>query len=179
MITFVELLKTFSLLLLPLLIIVIICYGLAKRVPVYEAFVEGAKDGVKTGLNIIPYLVAIIAAVSMFRASGLLDLTAVKLAPVLNFCHIPPDILPVMFTRSLSGSATLGLLSEIISATGVDSYASTLAAVMIGSSETTFYVLAVYFGSVGIKKFRHALLAGLIADFAGILAAVFVSYLVF
>ena len=163
-----------SLYILPIMILSILSLGMVKKVPVYEEFIEGAKDGFKVAVSIIPYLVAIIVAVSMFKASGILDILK-------NFANsfIPPDIIPIIFTRSLSGSATLGLFSEIAKNLGPDSYVTKLAAIMVGSSETTFYVLAVYFGSVGIKKVRYALLTGLLADFIGIVAAVVVARMFF
>ena len=173
------LLQTVSIWIIPVLILAVLIIGIVKKVPVYEEFVTGAKDGVKVGLDIIPYLVAIIVAVSMFRASGIMDFIAVKFASILSLLHVPSDVLPILFTRSLSGSATLGLLVDVIKSTGANSYATTLAAVMLGSSETTFYVLAVYFGSVGIKKYRHALAAGVLADIFGIIMAVLVCNLFF
>ena len=163
-----------SLLILPIMILFILTAGLIKKVPVYEEFIEGAKDGFKVSVSIIPYLVAIIVAVSMFRASGILDCMT-KISSNI----IPPDIIPIIFTRSLSGTATLGLFSEIAHKLGPDSYVTKLAAVMVGSSETTFYVLAVYFGSIGIKKFKYALLTGLIADFTGIVLAIWAARLFF
>ena len=174
-----EIIQQISIWILPALILAILFIGIVRKVPVYEHFVEGAKDGVKTGLNIIPYLVAIIGAVSMFRASGILDFIAVKFSALFNLLHIPADVLPILVTRSLSGSATLGLLNDVIQNTGTASYATLLAAVMIGSSETTFYVLSVYFGAVGIKKYRHALLAGVLADIAGIILAIAVCNILF
>lgn len=163
-----------SLYILPIMILSILSLGMAKKVPVYEEFIEGAKDGFKVAVSIIPYLVAIIVAVSMFKASGILDILK-------NFANsfIPPDIIPIIFTRSLSGSATLGLFSEIAKNLGPDSYVTKLAAIMVGSSETTFYVLAVYFGSIGIKKYRYALLTGIIADITGIVLAILVARMFF
>lgn len=163
-----------SLYILPIMILAILCVGLIKKVPVYEEFIEGAKDGFKVSVSIIPYLVAIMVDVSMFKACGAMDL-------IKNFVgdFIPADIVPIMLTRSLSGSATLGLFSDIANNFGPDAYVTKLAAVMVGSSETTFYVLAVYFGSIGIKKFRYALLTGIIADFTGIVLAILVSRLFF
>ncbi len=163
-----------SLLILPILILLILTAGLIKKVPVYEEFIEGAKDGFKVSVSIIPYLVAIIVAVSMFRASGILDYLS-KIGSSL----IPPDIIPIIFTRSLSGAATLGIFADIADKLGPDSYVTKLAAIMVGSSETTFYVLAVYFGSIGIKKFRYAILTGLIADFTGIVLAIWVARMFF
>lgn len=168
-----------SLYALPFIILVILTVGLVKKVPVYEEFTEGAKDGFHVAVNIIPYLVAIIVGISMFRASGAMDSIATVLAPMLSKLNIPVDALPVMITRSLSGSATLGLFTEIAQKLGPNAYATKLCAVIVGSSETTFYVLSVYFGAVGIKKFRYALLVGLLADFIGIIAAVLVCSWIF
>ncbi len=168
-----------SLWMLPAILILILTLGLIKRVPIYEVFTEGAKEGFKVSVNIIPYLVAIIVSISMLRASGIIELTGEVLSPLLAHFNIPADILPVMIVRSLSGSAALGIFSDIAHNLGPDNYATTLAAVMVGSSETTFYVLAVYFGAVGISKLRYALLVGLLADLVGIIAAVTVCNLMF
>jgi len=166
--------EKFSLYILPLMILFILSAALIKKVPVYEEFVEGAKDGFKVSVSIIPYLVAIMVGVSMFRASGAMDVLKTFAGTL-----VPPEIIPVILTRSLSGSATLGLFSDIVSTLGPDSYVTKLAAVMIGSSETTFYVLSVYFGSVGIKKFRYAILTGIIADVISIVLAIWVARLFF
>ncbi len=168
-----------SLYILPLMILGILLAGIIKKVPVYEEFVEGAKDGFKVSVTIIPYLVAIIVGISMFKASGGIDLITSGIGSLLSKLSIPVDIIPIMITRSLSGSATLGLFSDIVTTHGTDSYITKLAAIMVGSSETTFYVLAVYFGSIGIKKYRYALLTGIIADITGIVLAVFVARLFF
>ena len=168
-----------SLSILPILILLILTLGIFKRVPVYEEFIEGAKDGFKVSITIIPYLVALIVAISMFRASGALEWIATAFSPILNSLEIPTDIIPVMFTRSLSGSATLGIFSEIASNYGGEAFITKLAGVMVGSSETTFYVLSVYFGAIGIKKFRYALLTGIIADIIGIVLAIWVARLFF
>lgn len=159
---------------IPVILFVILTLGLVKKVPIYEEFTEGAKDGFKVAVNIIPYLVAIIVGVSMLRASGVIDMLARFSAPVLHKFMIPIEALPVMIVRSLSGAAALGLFSDIAHHFGPDSYAAKLCAVIVGSSETTFYVLAVYFGSVGIKKLRYAMLTGIIADIIGVVAAIIV-----
>lgn len=171
-----EVLELISLWLIPVVILVVFLVGFFKKLPVYELFVEGAKDGVKIGFNIFPYLLAIIIAVSMFRACGFVEFIGLHFAKFLNFCHVPVDVLPIMIVRSLSGSAVLGVLSDVATSCGVESYATRLAAIMTGSSETTLYVLAVYFGAVGIRKYRYALLTGLLADFVGIVVAVLVTY---
>lgn len=164
---------------LPAILLLILTMGLFKKVPLYETFTDGAKDGFKVAVNIIPYLVAIIVAISMFRASGIIDMMASGLQPLLAYFNVPADTIPIMFVRSLSGSAALGVFSDIANNLGPDDYATKLSAVMVGSSETTFYVLAVYFGAVGISKLRYALLVGLLADFIGIVAAVSVCNMMF
>ena len=168
-----------SLYALPFIIVLILTLAIFKKVPVYEEFTEGAKDGFKVAVNIIPYLVAIIVGISMFRASGAMDSLAGMLAPMLNHFSVPADSLPIMITRSLSGSATLGLFTDIANKFGPDAYVTKLCAVIVGSSETTFYVLSVYFGSIGIKKFRYAIAVGLLADIIGIIGAVLVCSWVF
>ena len=170
-----SILSQISNFILPGLILFILIYAVIKKVNIYETFIDGAKDGLKTSIKIIPYLMAIIVAVGMFRASGAIDVIANLLKTPLSYFNIPADILPIMIVRSLSGSANLGVLSDIVTNVGANTYTAKLAAVMVGSSETTFYVLAVYFGAVGIKKVRYALLTGLLADAAGIIAAIFVA----
>jgi len=164
---------------IPGLIVIIPAYGLIKKVKVYEVFVEGAKDGFKIGVRIIPYLVAILVAIGMFRASGALDLLLHFLSPVLNAIGFPPENVPLALMRPLSGSGSLGLLTDLVNHYGADSIFAKIGATMFGSTETTFYVLAVYFGSVGVTKSRHALAAGLIADAAGILSAVYICRFIF
>ena len=164
---------------LPVILLLILTMGLFKKVPLYETFTEGAKDGFKVAVNIIPYLVAIIVAISMFRASGIIEMLGSALRPILAHFNIPADTIPIILVRSLSGSAALGVFSDIANTLGPDDYATKLSAVMVGSSETTFYVLAVYFGAVGISKLRYALIVGLLADFIGIVAAVSVCNMMF
>ena len=168
-------LQTISEYILPVCIIAIIITALIKKVSCYEAFIEGAKDGFKVSISLIPYLVAIMVAISMFRASGSINLLSTMLNGILTKFQIPVDSLPIMLTRSLSGSATIGLFTEIATKHGAEAYATKLCAVMVGSSETTFYVLSVYFGAVGIIKFRHSIITGLLADAVGIILAIAVS----
>lgn len=172
--SFQSIMNLISLWTLPLILIIILTVGMVKKVPIYESFTEGAKDGFKVAINIIPYLVAIIVAITMLRASGTIDYLGNLLSGIMSKLSVPVDVLPIMIVRSLSGSAALGIFSDIANNLGPDSYATKLAAVIVGSSETTFYVLAVYFGSVGISKVRYALLTGLLADFIGIVAAILV-----
>jgi len=167
----VDLLSVFV---LPVIIIGFPLYGLWKRVPVYEEFVTGAKEGFQVAVNIIPYLVAILFAVAMFRASGAMDFFVEGLRPVLAPLGIPPEILPMAITRPLTGSGSAGIMLDLINRYSADSLIVKTAATMFGSTETTFYVVAVYFGAVNVKKTRHAVPAGLSADFAAMLLAVYV-----
>lgn len=170
-----EIIITISSWIIPAIVLLTLLTGIIKKIPVYETFIDGAKDGLKVSYNIFPYLLAIIVAVSMLRASGAIEILGQLLSSFLNATNIPVDILPIMIIRSLSGSAVLGLFSDIATNYGPESYVTKLAAIMVGSSETTFYVLTVYFGAIGIKKFRHALCAGIFADIIGIVAAVLVA----
>ena len=176
---FQSIMNNLSLWALPSIVLLILTMGLVKKVPLYEVFTDGAKDGFKVAVNIIPYLVAIIVGISMFRACGIIEWLGQVCAPVLAIFNVPADTIPIMIVRSLSGSAALGVFSDIANSTDVNSYAIKLAAIMVGSSETTFYVLAVYFGAVGISKLRYALLVGLLADLIGIVAAILVCNLMF
>ena len=165
---------------IPLMLVMIPFYGLVfRKVKVYESFVEGAKDGFDIAVRIIPYLVAILVAIGMFRASGALEILLTTMAPLLTYIGFPPENLPLALMRPLSGSGSLGLLTDLINEHGPDSLIAKIGATMFGSTETTFYVLAVYFGSVGIRKTRHALVAGLFADLVGVLSAVFFCQLFF
>jgi len=164
---------------IPLLLAGMLGYALLRRVKVYEAFVEGAKEGFDVGVKIIPYLVAILVAVGMFRASGALHALGTLLHPVLSALGIPVDVLPMAIVRPLSGGASLGIVGQVLKADGPNSMAGRMVSVMAGSTETTFYVLAVYFGAIGIKKVRHTLPAALLADIAGMAAAILMVRLMF
>jgi spore maturation protein B len=154
-------------------------YGHLKGVKVYESFVSGAKGGFDVAVLIIPYLVAILVAVGMFRASGAMDLLTSWLPAFTATLGLTPDVITLAFLRPLSGGASLGVLGEIIARHGADSYQARLAGVICGSTETTLYVLAVYFGAVSVTKTRYALHAGLVADAAGFAASVLVCRLFF
>jgi spore maturation protein SpmA len=156
----------------PVLIVGMLTFGFVRGVKVYEVFVTGAKDGFETAMRIIPYMVAILSIVAMFRASGGIDIISTVLAPVCNLFGVPPEVMPLAMLRSLSGSGAFAFLGELSKTHGPDSHIGQLAATMQGTSETTFYVLAVYFGSVGVTRVRHALACGIIADVSGVVAAV-------
>ncbi|MCH8096878.1 MAG: spore maturation protein [Proteobacteria bacterium] len=166
---------------IPGIMIGLLGFGAARKVRVYEVFVEGAKDGFLVAVRIIPYLVAILVAVGMFRSSGALDVMVAAISPVTSLFGLPGEALPMALLRPLSGSGAYGVLASIINdpAVGPDSYVGYLVSTFQGSTETTFYVIAVYFGAVQIKRIRHALWAGLTADVVGIAAAVFICSLLF
>jgi len=164
---------------IPFFLLSVPLYGAAKKVKVYESFVEGAKEGFQIGVRIIPYLVAILVAVGMLRGAGAIDLLSVWLDPVMRLIGIPAEILPLAIMRPLSGSGSMGIVAELIKAHGPDSFIGRLAASAYASTETTFYVLAVYFGAVGIKKVRYAIVSGLIADVVSLIAAVIVCRIAF
>lgn len=164
---------------IPLMLVGFPLYGLYKRVPVYESFVEGAKEGFGVAVRIIPYLVAILFAIGMFRASGAMDFLTEALRPVLALVGFPAEVLPMAIIRPLTGSGSAAVLAEMISVYGEDSLFVKMAAVMFGSTETTLYVVAVYFGAVNIRRTRHAVPAGLTADFAAMLVAVWTVRLLF
>lgn len=164
------------------IIIGFIIAGMRKRINVYDAFVEGAKEGFTTAVRIIPYLVAILVGIGVFRASGCMDYLIRGVAKLTELCGINSDFvgaLPTALMKPLSGSGARGLMVDAMSTYGADSFIGRMACVFQGSTDTTFYILAVYFGSVGITRTRHAVPCGLLADLAGVLAAIFICYLFF
>lgn len=164
---------------IPVLLAGVPVIALARRVNVYSAFVEGAKQGFETAVRIIPPLVAILVALGMLRASGAMDAFTRALAPVLGPLGVPASVVPMIVVRPLSGGGALGVVGDVLRSEGPDGYAGRLVSVMAGSTETTFYVLAVYMGAVGISRYRHALPAALLADLTGFTAAVIVVRLIF
>lgn len=166
---------------IPGLMVALLGFGMSRGVRVYEVFVDGAKDGFQVAIRIIPYLVAILVAVGMFRASGAMELLIHPLGIVTELIGLPAEALPMALLRPLSGSGAYGILASILSdpATGPDTYVGFLVSTFQGSTETTFYVLAVYFGAVNIRRIRHALAAGLTADIAGVAAAVAICAIMF
>ncbi len=159
---------------IPVLLAGIPLLAVARRVKVYPAFVGGAKEGFETAVRILPPLVAIFVALAMLRASGAMDALTRALAPLTAAAGIPASVVPMLLVRPLSGGGALGVVGDVLRSDGPDSYAGRLVSVMAGSTETTFYVLAVYMGAAGITRYRHALPAGLIADLAGFAASVVV-----
>lgn len=169
----------FSSYVLPVLLSTVAVYGMGKKVDVYSALTHGAEEGLTVLLHIIPALVGLLTAVSMFRASGALDWFAGLCAPLLNSFGIPPETTPMMLIRPVSGSGAVAVASDLIMTHGPDSYEGRVAAVMLGSTETTFYTIAVYFGSAGIVRTRHTIPAALAADLTGFLASALAVRLLF
>ncbi len=176
---FVRLVDAISKLSVPFLLSIFPLYAILRHVKVYEEFVDGAKEGFDVAIRIIPYLVAIIVAIGMFRAAGGIDMISHALGPIMSAIKFPPELLPMVLMRPLSGSGTLGMFAELVKQYGPDSLISRTGGTIYGSTETTFYVLAVYFGSVGIKRTRYALLAGLTADIVGTFASVYICRWIF
>ena len=174
-----EAISILSYFVLPTLIVGFPLYGLIKGVRVYEEFVEGAKEGFDVAVTIIPYLVASLFAIGMFRASGAMDFLIGALDPVLGLIGVPAEVLPMAIIRPLTGSGSAAIVADMINQFGEDSLFVKMAATMFGSTETTFYVIAVYFGAVNIRETRHAVPAGLFADLVGVLASVYVVKLLF
>jgi spore maturation protein B len=169
-----EVLAAISLWAIPLMLAGIPLYAMIRKVKVYPAFVEGAKQGFETGVRIIPPLVAVLVALGMLKASGAMPAAASLLAPITGPLGIPANVIPMILVRPLSGGGALGVVGDVLRTDGPDSYAGRLVSVMAGSTETTFYVLAVYMGSVAITRYRHALPAALLADAAGFTASILV-----
>ena len=161
---FRALINIISVVAIPLMFLIFLGWGLVKKVKVYEVFVEGAKDGFNVAIRIIPYLVAMLVAIGIFRASGALELMIAVLGPATNLIGMPPETLAMALMRPLSGSGSLGIMTELMKVHGPDSLIGIMASTMYGSSETTFYVLAVYFGAVGVKNTRHAVPTGLLGS---------------
>lgn len=174
-----TILQVISIAAIPALIVFILTYAALKGVKIYEVFVEGAKEGFQVAVRIIPYLVAMLVAIGIFRAGGAMEMLGTLVGPVTNLIGMDPEVLPLAILRPLSGSGALGVMSELVTTHGPDSLIGRMASVMMGSTETTFYVMAVYFGSVSVYRTRHAIPGGLIADVVGLLAAVFVTNLFF
>lgn len=171
--------NTVSVMAIPAIIFIFVGYGAYKKVNVYEKFIEGAKEGFNIAVKIIPYLVAMLVAIGIFRAGGGMKILTNILSPLTGLIGMPAEVMPMALMRPLSGSGSLGIMTDLISVHGPDSFIGILASTIFGSTETTFYVIAVYFGAVNIKKTRHALAAGLMADIAGVLGALFIVKLLF
>ena len=161
----------------PVIMAVIILSGLINKVKIFDAFTTGAKEGLKVSFNVFPSLLGLMTAVAMLKASGVLELISIPLKPLLNFIGMPKEVLPLALMRPVSGSGAISILTDILNTSGPDSFAGKCASVIMGSTETTFYTLAVYFGVVNITKTRHTLRCALTADLVGIISAVMFTQL--
>lgn len=159
---------------IPLTLLLVPLVAMLRGVSVFEAFVEGASQGFATAIKTIPYLVAMLVAISIFRASGAMEVLVYILSPLLNPLGFPAEVLPHAVMRPLSGGAALGIATDLIATHGPDSFIGRLVSTMQGSTDTTFYVLTLYFGSVGITRYRYAIISGLAADFTSLAASVFI-----
>lgn len=173
-----DILGTFSIIFLPLLITVILLYGISKKTPIYDVFIEGAKEGLKTCIDILPFIIGIFIAIEALTSSGAMDFIEKISKPVFDFLRIPEDLISLIFLRPVSGSGSLVVAERIMQEVGPDSFAGRAAGVMVGSCETIFYVLALYFGVTSVKKMRHAFLAGLTGYIAGIFASVYICQII-
>jgi spore maturation protein B len=172
-------LEAISLWAVPVLLVLIPFVGLIRKVRVYDVFIEGAKEGFDVGVKIIPFLVGILVAIGMFRGSGAMELLTRALQPVATATGFPAELIPLTILRSLTGSGSLAFTTDLIKTHGPDSLIARMAATMYGSTETTFYVLAVYFGAVGVRRTRHAVPAALVGDLVAAIAAVAVCVWMF
>ncbi len=158
---------------LPLVICIILLFGLFKGVPIFDTFLSGAKNGLSSACSILPSLIGLVTATTMLRASGAIDLLCHALSPVSDFLKFPPEVLPFAFLRPVSGGASIAVLNDILQTFGPDSFPGKVASVIAGSTETTFYTLTVYFAATKAKNTRHALKSALLSDFTGILLGAF------
>jgi spore maturation protein SpmA len=175
----IQIAKTISVMAIPLLLAFFPLYATLRGVPVYSEFVEGAKEGFQVAVRIMPFLVGMLVAIGMLRGSGAIALMQRWLSPALNAIHFPSELLPLAFMRPLSGGGATGIFAELVKTFGPDSLIARTAGTIVGSTETTFYVLAVYFGAVAIRRTRHAVFAGLLADLTGFAASIAICHLVF
>lgn len=166
-------------LMMPLLVLIVIGYGLYKKTDIYDVFVDGAKESFDMIFTMFPCLLGMIFGINIFLKSGALDIVFQLLNPFFEYLKIPLDILPIALMRPISGNSALAILNNIFEASGPDSFVGRMASILQGSTDTTFYILTLYFGSVGIKKMKHALWVGLIADIAGIITAIVLASILF
>lgn len=171
--------NTFSFYIIPCIFGFIIVFGLLKKIPIFDIFISGAKEGLSSTFYIAPSLIGLIVAISMLKASGALEIITIILSPIGKLFAIPKETIPLMLLRPISGSGSLALVNSIFKSCGPDSFPGRVASVMIGSTETTFYAIAVYFGAVGIKNTRHTIPVALIADFTSFLMSVLLVRLFF
>lgn len=171
-------LSIFSILFLPFLITIILVYGIKTKTPIYDVFIEGARDGLKTCIDILPFIIGIFVAIEALTSSGAMSFIESTTAPFFKLIHIPEELISLILLRPVSGSGSLVVVENIMNSAGPDSFIGRSAAVMSGSCETIFYVLALYFGVTSVKKMRHAFIAGLIGYITGVFASVYICKII-
>ncbi len=176
---FIECCQQLSIWAIPIILLVIPVVGYFRNVKVYEAFVDGASEGFHTAIRIMPFLVAMMVAVNIFRASGAMDVVVEYMGSLLYAFGVPPDLVPLAIMRPLSGTGALGLTTEILNTYGPDSMMGRIASTVLGSTDTTFYILTVYFGAVGITKPRYSVFVGLLGDMIGFLGSIYLCQYLF
>lgn len=176
MLNAISLISSFA---MPAMVCLILVWGLRSGTEVYSCFLEGATDGLKIGFQILPPIIGLLVAIGMFRASGALDLVTFALKPITDFLHFPPEVVPFALLRPMSGGGSLALATDLFRTHGTDSFIGRAVSVMMGSTETTFYTLAVYFGAVGITQTRHTVKCALLADLTGIFLSIWVCFAIF
>ncbi|WP_041450287.1 spore maturation protein [Amphibacillus xylanus] len=174
-----EFISMVSMVVIPLFVLIVLAIGTYKKLPTYDLFVEGGKEGLSMAVSLLPHLLGMLVSIAIFRSSGVLDYMIDLFAPILSFVQIPKDIIPLALTKPISGTAALAVTADLIKSFGPDSFIGRLASTMQGSSDTTLYVITVYFGSVGIKKMGDALKVGLLTDLIGIIIAIMIITILF
>ena len=174
-----EFIRSITVYILPIVFVLILLFGLFNNVKTFDVFVNGAKKGVSTTFKIIPPLVGLFIAIAVFRKSGAMDLIVLAVKPLAKLFGIPSEVVPLALLRPVSGSASLALVADILNSYGADSFIGRVASTMMGSTETIFYTLTIYFGSIGIKNIRYTLAAALVADLVSVVASVWICTLVF
>lgn len=175
----IEFISLISLIAIPLFVLIVLSIGTYKRLPTYDLFVEGGKEGLSMAISLLPHLLGMLVSISIFRSSGVLDYLIQLIEPLLTAIHVPSEIVPLALTKPISGTAALAVTSDLLRSFGPDSFIGRLASTMQGSSDTTLYVITVYFGSVGIKKIGDALKVGLLTDLIGIITAIAIITIIF
>lgn len=175
----IDILKLVSVSIIPVIITIILLHGYIKGVNLYECFVDGAKEGFKTAIRIMPYLIAIFVAIGIFKRSGAMNLIVGIISPVTRLLGIPSEVVPLIIMRPISGTGSLAIVKDIVTTYGPDSFIGRVASTMMGSAETIFYTMAIYFGSIGIKDTRHTLPAALLSHLAAVIASVTICIIVF
>ncbi|MDY4574187.1 MAG: spore maturation protein [Intestinibacter sp.] len=164
---------------IPIIMLLIVVYGKYKKVDIYESFVVGAVDGLKTAWNILPYIIGIFLAIGIFKSGRGIEMLEFIFAPVANLLNIPKELIGLIMMKPISGSGALGMYSELVQRVSVDSLLEKMGATIVGASETVFYTMAIYYGSQKIKKTRHTLICAMLSHFAGVIASVYICYLLF